>query len=152
MTGGYRVTPAQGLQIDEVHVPGDINVFVPSQVIQRDPRYFEKPLDFMPERWSDKRGQLTSGNIPYMPFSLGTPITNSYEVDNVLTSSTGAYSCPGKNLALMVLRSAVSRIALQFDIAFAPGETGQDFDLKAMDTFTTTLPPLRLQFSPRQSK
>lgn len=36
MTGGYRVTPDQGLQIDEVHIPGDVNVFVPVQLVQTD--------------------------------------------------------------------------------------------------------------------
>ncbi len=81
MTGGYRVTPPQGLQIDEVYVPGDINVFVPAQIIQRDPRYFDKPLEFMPERWSEKQGQLSSGNIPYMPFSLGIEIAPLYTGD-----------------------------------------------------------------------
>ena len=50
----------------------------------------------------------------------------------------------------MTLRIALSNIAQQFDISFAPGETGEKFDKGAMDTFTTTLPPLFLQFTPRQ--
>ena len=49
----------------------------------------------------------------------------------------------------MSLRIAVSRIAQQFDITFAPGETGVNFDKEAMDTFTTTLPPLLVQFNRR---
>lgn len=62
---------------------------------------------------------------------------------------TGPYGCPGKNLAMMSLRIALSRIAQQFDITFAPGETGEGFDKGAMDTFTTTLPPLLVQFHNR---
>jgi len=56
MTGYYRVTPPNGIQVDEVHIPGDTNVFVPVQLIQRDPRYWPKPLEFIPERWSEQKG------------------------------------------------------------------------------------------------
>lgn len=49
----------------------------------------------------------------------------------------------------MTVRSALARIAQQYDVSFAPGETGEDFDLKARDTFKTTLAPLQLQFTPR---
>lgn len=71
LTGYYRVTPPQGVQVDEVHIPGDINVFVPVQLIQRDPRYWPKPLEFIPERWSKQKGQLSTENAPFIPFSLG---------------------------------------------------------------------------------
>jgi hypothetical protein len=40
-------------------------------------------------------------------------------------------------------------IAQNFDVSFAPGETGQEFDSEMLDTFTVTLPPLQLQFTPR---
>lgn len=36
---GYRVTPAEGLQVDEVYIPGDVNVLVPTQLIQAHERY-----------------------------------------------------------------------------------------------------------------
>ncbi len=71
MTGYYRVTPPNGIQVDEVHIPGDTNVFVPVQLIQRDPRYWPKPLEFIPERWSEQKGQLSTENAPFIPFSLG---------------------------------------------------------------------------------
>jgi hypothetical protein len=40
-------------------------------------------------------------------------------------------------------------IAQSFDVSFAPGETGHTFDHEMLDTFTVTLPPLQLQFTPR---
>jgi cytochrome P450 len=64
---------------------------------------------------------------------------------------TGAYSCPGKNLALMSLRISLSMIAQNFDVSFAPGETGEAFEKELMDTFTVTLPALQLRFIPRTS-
>jgi hypothetical protein len=62
----------------------------------------------------------------------------------------GAYSCPGKNLAFMTLRITLSRVAQQFNLAFAPGETGNKFNENALDTFTTTLPPLMVQVTQRK--
>lgn len=34
MMGGSRVTPVEGLQVNEVHIPGDINVIIPTQLLQ----------------------------------------------------------------------------------------------------------------------
>lgn len=39
LVAGSRETPAAGLVIDEVHIPGNTNVLVPVHNIQRDPRY-----------------------------------------------------------------------------------------------------------------
>jgi cytochrome P450 len=74
---------------------------------------------------------MGTDQAPYLPFSLG------------------AYSCPGKNLAQLSLRIALSTIVQNFDISFAPGETGEAFDKEVLDTFTVTLPPLHLEFKAR---
>ena len=63
-----RVTPPQGLQIDEVYIPGDTVVGVPTYTLQRDPRYFEQPLEFIPERWEGVNVEKS----PFLPFSKGT--------------------------------------------------------------------------------
>ncbi|OCL06104.1 cytochrome P450 [Glonium stellatum] len=131
LTGGYRVTPAKGLQIDGVYIPGDVNVFVPTQIIQTDSRYCEKAADFIPERFGERRKEMGTDDAPFVPFSLG------------------AYSCPGKNLAILSLRIVLSHIAMLYDISFALGEDGREFDEGALDTFTTTLKPLKLVFTPR---
>lgn len=49
----------------------------------------------------------------------------------------------------MQMRSVISRIALNFDLSFAPGETGVLFDTKVKDTFTMTLPQLDIVFNER---
>ncbi|PIG82069.1 cytochrome P450 [Aspergillus arachidicola] len=129
--GGYRVTPAEGLQIDEVFIPGDVNVFVPQQLIQTDERYYKFSKEFIPERWGEKKIELGTDKAPYFPFSLGI------------------YGCVGKNLAMLSLRVAISTLAQRYDIRFAPGETGEAFWNDALDTFTTCLPPLQVVFHPR---
>ncbi len=71
LTGGYRVTPAKGIRVDEVYIPGDVNVFVPMQLIQTNPRYWKDALEFIPERWGVRKEEMGTENAPYMPFALG---------------------------------------------------------------------------------
>ncbi|CAG7921899.1 unnamed protein product [Penicillium olsonii] len=130
MTGGYRVTPEEGITVDEVYIPGGVNVFVPVQLVQTDERYYTNAKDFVPERWNEKRDMCTDG-APFFPFVLGP------------------YSCPGKNLAILSLRVSLSVLVQTFNIEFAPGETGEAFEKQTLDTFTTTLPSLRLEFQRR---
>ena len=64
--------------------------------------------------------------------------------------ASGVYGCAGKQLALLELRSALARIALNFDISFARGEDGIKFDKEAKDTFVLTLDALQLVFTERR--
>ncbi|KAL4901993.1 hypothetical protein BDW74DRAFT_187010 [Aspergillus multicolor] len=130
-SGQPRQTPPEGLQIDEVWVPGDTIVVVPQYVLQRDDRYFPSGNEFIPERWLDEKDKLIKHEEAFFPFQLGR------------------YGCVGKQLALMEMRLVIARIALEFDIAFAPGETGEMFDREAKDTFTFTVGPLMLDFRER---
>ncbi|KAF2202071.1 cytochrome P450 67 [Delitschia confertaspora ATCC 74209] len=131
LDGGPRQTPPQGITVDEVHIPGGVNVLVPIGLIQKDKRYWQDAEEFIPERFTEKRAEMGTDNAPYLPFSLGH------------------YACPGRNLAWLSLRTSLSSVVMNFDVTFAPGETGETFDKEALDTFTTTLPPLQLQFTPR---
>lgn len=133
LTGGFRVTPPEGLQVDEQFIPGDTNVFVPVYQIHTDPRYWKDALDFIPERWGDRKAEMDTEGAPFMPFS-----------------GTGAYSCPGKNLAMLSVRVTLARLAQELDVEFSAGETGEKFDTEAKDTFTAHLPAVMLQFSPRK--
>ena len=71
ITGGYRVTPAEGLQIDEVFIPGDVNVWVPIQLIHTDAKYWKQPFEFIPERWGEKKEEFGTDETLLMPFAQG---------------------------------------------------------------------------------
>lgn len=116
------------MQIDGILIPGDTVVSVPTYTIQRDPRYWKDSVEFRPERWEN----LSTEKAPWIPFTRGS------------------FSCPGKNLAFMELRIVLSRIALMFDITFAPGVEVDRFDKEAKDTFTLTVPTLYLVFTLRK--
>lgn len=49
MTGGYRITPAEGIQIGEIYIPRGVNVFVPVQLVLTDERYYNDSKRFVPE-------------------------------------------------------------------------------------------------------
>lgn len=126
--GLSRLTPDSGLQIDDITIPGDTIVSVPAYTIQRDPRYWDDALEFIPERWE----KLSTEHAPWIPFTRGQ------------------FSCPGRNLAFMELRMAISRIALRFNLSFVSERDVLTFDNEAKDTFTLNVPPLPIVFTRRQ--
>lgn len=127
-SGLPRVTPPEGLRIDEVFIPGGVNVSVHPHTIHRDPRYWDRPREFVPERWDG----LTPEKAPFIAFTRGL----------------GA--CPGKNLAMMEMRMVLGRIALRYQrMGFADPDDVERFDERALDTFTMALPPLPLVLTRR---
>ncbi|PYI09740.1 cytochrome P450 [Aspergillus sclerotiicarbonarius CBS 121057] len=126
--GLARVTPPQGLQVDDVHIPGDVVVSVPTFTIQRDERYFDQADQFIPERWESIGN---SANVPFIPFSRGV------------------YDCVGKGIAWMEMRMALSMIVLEYDIRLAD-EAQRGFDGKELDNFVQELPALWTTFRARR--
>lgn len=125
--GFLRETPFEGLQIDEVFVPGNVNVNVPIWAIQRDERYFPRAAEFVPERWQTVSPEASAS--AYMPFQRG------------------GFTCVGKAMAMMQLRMLISCTALRYQaISFAPGEDSERFLSEAKETLTLWIPPLRLVF------
>ncbi|KAJ6005682.1 hypothetical protein N7451_003626 [Penicillium sp. IBT 35674x] len=129
--GMGRITPPEGLTIDEVFIPGNIIVIVPQHVVQRDERNFERASEFLPERWMDEGREMHKDERAFFPFSLGH------------------YACVGKQLAMVQLRLTLQRIASEFDLEFAPGGSHERYDEGAKDTFTLNCPPLNMIFKKR---
>lgn len=125
--GFLRETPPEGLQVDEVFIPGGVNVNVPIWSIHRDERYFDRALDFVPERWEE----LSPDSAAYMPFLRGP------------------FACSGKAVAMMQMRMLISCVAMRYDLAFAPGEDGDEFWAGAKETMTLWVPELKLVFTHR---
>ncbi|KAF2272859.1 cytochrome P450 67 [Westerdykella ornata] len=126
-----RETPPQGMHIGDTYIPGNTNVYVAPILIHRDPRWWKEPEEFLPERWGELRAEMHTDEAPYIPFN------------------SGLHSCPGQNLAIVSLRYLVSSVVQNFDIEFAPGETGETFDKDFEDTALMKLPPLKLRFVKR---
>ncbi|KAG5785910.1 hypothetical protein H9Q73_000491 [Fusarium xylarioides] len=129
-SGVPRMTPPEGLQLDDVYIPGDTIIHNPSYTMYRDGRCFEKPNDFIPERWTTRPELIKDASV-YAPFSTGRGV------------------CAGKQLGLMEMRYVLMDILSRYDMAFAPGTNPQAFIDGLRDCYTLELPRLDMVFTPR---
>lgn len=131
-------------------------------MILTDERNFERPDEFIPERWTSKP-ELTKNASVYSPFSVGKqhiarPLQNSDTMPHVFLlcpyvadmPSTGPYNCVGKQLAFMEIRSVTSSILRRYKVGLAPGQTREAFMDGIVDGFTLACPKLELIFTPRE--
>lgn len=136
ISGNPRTTPPEGILIPEsnfgpaVWIPGDTDVLAPTYVIHRDERSFERPTEFIPERWLAE-SKVKCDREAFFPFSLGKHV------------------CVGKPLAVREIRSVVARVAFNFDLRFPPNTDWQSYQDEILDCFTLVAPPFDLIFKQR---
>ncbi|RMZ91937.1 hypothetical protein DV736_g808, partial [Chaetothyriales sp. CBS 134916] len=129
--GVYRDAPPEGISINEHFIPPRAVTIAPNFTIQRSPKAFVRPNEFIPERWTTQP-ELILDKSAWYPFSLGR------------------YGCVGKQLALMELRTVLTKVALELDVKLAPGETGKRLLEESKDIFTMTALSLEVVFTPRK--
>lgn len=122
-----RVTPPEGLTINGHFIPGNMIVQIPPFVLDRDARNFVRPGDFLPERWTTKP-ELVINKSAFLPFS------------------TGPYSCVGKTLAYMELRSVIRRVVNEFDVVLPEGFVAEEYWNGIRDHFTAGPPKQEVRF------
>ena len=111
---------------------------------------YERPLDFVPERWYSKSDMIKYKDA-FAPFSMGP------------------YNCIGKNcrcidsceaiedmlmfvlVAYIEMRTLTAQLLLNFDVKLAPDEDGTRLLTKTKDHFTVSPGQLDLVFSPASS-
>jgi cytochrome P450 len=99
-------------QIGGYHVPKGHTVFMSQWVIHRDPRFFDDPLAYRPERWADGLAKRIH-RYAWFPFGGGPRI------------------CIGNSFAMMESILLLTTIARRFRVALAP-----DADVKPLPTMT----------------
>ncbi|MEF8863921.1 MAG: cytochrome P450, partial [Haloarculaceae archaeon] len=108
----FRSTDEE-VRLGDYAIPPGASVILPQWSIHRDPRYFEAPDEFDPDRWTRRR----PGNVEaYFPFS------------------SGPHSCIGQGFALSGATLVLAGLAREFDVAIAEDALS---DLRA----TATLRP-----------
>ncbi|KAI5864893.1 cytochrome P450 [Durotheca rogersii] len=130
-SGGLRMTPPEGIKINDTCIPGNTTVLVPQYTLARREDCFERAVEFIPERWTTKPEMVKNRNA-FMPWGIGS------------------YSCVGKNLGLMEIRTLAVVLFDYFNISFAPGDDGTLLHDKTLDCFSTIPGPLRLKFERRE--
>ncbi|XP_075534745.1 cytochrome P450 3A11-like [Dermacentor variabilis] len=79
------------------------SVVIPTYHLHHDPRYWDEPEKFKPERFSPENKHLINSTA-YHPFGLGPRM------------------CVGSRLALLELASVTSQVLRQFKITLAPSQ------------------------------
>uniref|UniRef100_A0A7N0ZYQ9 Cytochrome P450 n=1 Tax=Kalanchoe fedtschenkoi TaxID=63787 RepID=A0A7N0ZYQ9_KALFE len=103
----------EDIKIGGYDVPSKTRVFVNAWAIARDPRYWEDPDGFCPERFlggssRDFKGQ----DFELLPFGAGRR------------------GCPGITLGIAVIELAVAQLLHSFDWELPPGVKPEDLDLR----------------------
>jgi cytochrome P450 len=98
MLGREAIEP---VELGGYHLPRGITVFMTAYLIHRDPRWFDNPETFRPERWADGLTQRIH-RYAYFPFGGGPRI------------------CIGNNFALMEATLVLATIAQKYRLRLAP--------------------------------
>lgn len=70
-SGAFATTYPQGLQVEGIHIPGNVQVDVPYLALMTDERYFPQGKEFIPERWTNGRPELVKDRRAFIPFGYG---------------------------------------------------------------------------------
>ncbi|XP_073134640.1 cytochrome P450 89A2-like [Henckelia pumila] len=130
----HRVT--QDIELDGYVIPGDATVNFMVADMGWDPKVWEDPMEFKPERF------------------LGTEIGEAFDITGrreikMMPFGAGRRICPGLALALLHLEYFVANLIWNYQ--WIPVE-GDDVDLTEKQALTTVMKnPLRVRISPRNS-
>lgn len=101
--------------------PAGTQLFVNFYAIQRDPKVWDNPLEFNPERFVEHPEIDMRGNhFGLIPFGAGRR------------------QCPGMPLGILFVQMGVARLAQAFDMALPEGEDVKDLDMS--ERFGVTMP------------
>ncbi|KAM3075515.1 Dynamin-like GTPase that mediates homotypic ER fusion [Clarireedia jacksonii] len=118
-----RIVPNGGTLIDGYHVPGTSIVSVQAWSLHRNPKNFEDPDDFRPERW----------------------LLLTYEDINKLKSAffafgAGSRRCMGKNLAMVEMKCILKKIYSKLSTSIDSRWTTHEEDMQMADQIIASRP------------
>ena len=147
------MAPAAGGVVCGKFIPAGTNVVVPQYPLHRDPRYFDEPDKFIPERWMPgSREKIHKTAFSEPPNNYPSPISDPH-IRITVPFSYGPYSCIGKQVAFQEMRLVMTAILREFD-AKLPDNFDADKFAKSSKAFFTLqiLEKLPVTFSRRQTK
>jgi tryprostatin B 6-hydroxylase len=123
-----RTVPPEGIEIAGTRLPGGIHVFTPTHVYNVSEKYYVRPRDFIPERWTT-RPELVLDKRVFHPFGFGMMFTMAFfdQIDANFLFTVGHYDCVGQKLVKNFLQLVIAYTLWNYDFAFAPCEDGTKF-------------------------
>lgn len=92
-------------------IPPKTKVLINAWAIQRDPKLWESPEEFLPERFISNQVDLKGQHSQFIPFGAGRR------------------GCPGMSFAVVEAEHVLACLLYWFDWRLPPGETVEDFDM-----------------------
>ncbi|OTB19797.1 hypothetical protein K445DRAFT_7823 [Daldinia sp. EC12] len=130
VSGGIRQTVDKPIMVGGRWIPPDTIIVAPRWSIGRLESAYERPNEFIPERWTTKPEMVKNANA-FSPFAKGRHI------------------CPGKQLGLLEVRMAAAMILVNFKFRLAATKRNQTRVIDDMqDGFTASLGDLEIIFKP----
>jgi len=115
----YNIVPrtnhmvVKDTQLDEYNIPAGTYILMNYAGISHDPKYFENPYEFNPDRW------LKDNPNEFFEDQKTDVKLRNYDV----TFSAGAHSCLGRNLGLLELRVLCAFIINHYSLSLPPNYT-----------------------------
>ncbi|GLJ21174.1 hypothetical protein SUGI_0387610 [Cryptomeria japonica] len=127
-----HASPKCSSKIMDYFIPPNAHVMVNVWAIARDPKAWEKPLEFDPDRFVDNPVHLDGRDFRIIPFGAGRRM------------------CPGYKLGLRMIHFAVASFVHAFDWSLPSGQEAQDLDMSEKYELTIHRKvPLELFATPR---
>lgn len=104
---GYRES-SQHVKIDKYEIRAKTQVIVNAWAIQRDPRFWEDPENFHPERFLNNSIDFRGQHFQFIPFGAGRR------------------GCPGVSLGIITIQLVLASLVYQFNWSLPNGETTLD--------------------------
>lgn len=86
------------------HIPKGTTVFPTTATLHRQPELWDRPDEFIPERWLELAADQKPSEMPFYPFSAGSRV------------------CIGKHFALQEMYLSVVSLLRRFDLEYVPGQ------------------------------
>ncbi|KAI9736063.1 MAG: hypothetical protein M1818_006239 [Claussenomyces sp. TS43310] len=119
-----------GIQMDGKYIPEGTKISVHGWTVHHDPRYFERPMEFIPERWlEDSEFKGVHNSSAFIPFTQGV------------------YQCVGRRLALQEARMFIYRITKDYNLKLEPGYDPSTFFNNSESYLTITKPAVPMLVS-----
>ncbi|XVF08813.1 hypothetical protein REPUB_Repub07fG0035700 [Reevesia pubescens] len=102
-------------------IPSNLTVFINTWAIQRDPNWWEKPEEFIPERFENNPIDFKGQDFEFIPFGCGRR------------------GCPGISFAIAAIEYVIANLLYWFDWELAAGENAVNLDMSEQYGLTVSM-------------